>query len=310
MLKLIDVSEHQCKIDWEKVKPQIDGAILRCGYGMDIERQDDTYFKRNADECTRLGIPFGVYLYSYADSNEKAKSEAAHVLRLLKGYKLSYPIYLDLEESGTQTGAVERANIFGDIIEKAGYWCGVYANLNWWNNYLKGLERFTKWVAQYNKTCDYKGENLDMWQYSSSGKVPGIGGNVDMNYCYRDFPAEITGHKVEEKQEESVSNTYTLEQFVRDVQAATGSKVDGKAGPETIGNTVAVSAYKNQKHEVVAAVQKRLAALGYTQIGAADGVAGPKFSAAVQAFQTDNRCWVDGEITEANKTWRKLLGME
>lgn len=193
MLKLIDVSEHQGKINWEKVKPQIDGAILRCGYGMDIEKQDDTYFKRNADECTRLGIPFGVYLYSYADNNEKAKSEAAHVLRLIKGYKLSFPVYLDLEESGTQNGAIERANIFGDIIEKAGYWCGVYANLNWWNNYLVGMERFTKWVAQYNKTCDYKGAHLDIWQYSSKGNVDGIGGNVDMNECYRNFPVEIMG---------------------------------------------------------------------------------------------------------------------
>lgn len=196
MLKLIDVSEHQGKINWEKVKPQIDGAILRCGYGMDIEKQDDTYFKRNADECTRLGIPFGVYLYSYADNNEKAKSEAAHVLRLVKGYKLSYPIYLDLEESGTHNGAIERANIFGDIIEKAGYWCGVYANLNWWNNYLKGLERFTKWVAQYNKTCDYKGNHLDIWQYSSKGKVDGISGNVDMNECYRNLPGEILGKPI------------------------------------------------------------------------------------------------------------------
>lgn len=192
-MKLIDVSEHQGRIDWEKVKPQIDGAILRCGYGMDIEKQDDTYFKRNADECTRLGIPFGVYLYSYADNNEKAKSEAAHVLRLIKGYKLSYPVYLDLEESGTQNGAIERANIFGDIIEKAGYWCGVYANLNWWENYLVGLERFTKWVAQYNTKCDYKGAHLDIWQYSSKGKVDGIGGNVDMNECYRNFPVEILG---------------------------------------------------------------------------------------------------------------------
>ena len=195
--KIIDVSTHQGIIDWEKVKPQIDGAILRCGYGMDMEKQDDEQFKRNADECTRLGIPFGVYIYSYADSIEKAKSEAAHVLRLIKGYKLSYPVYLDLEENGTQSGAIERAKVFGDIIEKAGYWCGVYANLNWWNNYLKGLERFTKWVAQYNRECNYKGASLDMWQYSSKGKINGIKGNVDMNECYRDFPAEILGKKAD-----------------------------------------------------------------------------------------------------------------
>lgn len=193
MKTIIDVSEWQGKIDWEKVKPHIEGAILRCGYGSNLEKQDDAQFKHNADECTRLGIPFGVYLYSYAKTNDKAKSEAEHVLRLVKPYKLSYPVYLDLEEAGTEKGAIERANIFGDIIEKAGYWCGVYANLNWWTNYLVGLERFTKWVAQYNTKCDYKGEHLDIWQYSSMGTIPGIKGNVDMNYCYRNFPAEIFG---------------------------------------------------------------------------------------------------------------------
>lgn len=191
---LIDVSEHQGIIDWEKVKPQIDGAILRCGYGSDYPEQDDAQFERNANECTRLGIPFGVYLYSYADSVEKAKSEAAHVLRLVKGYNLSYPVYLDLEESKTADGAVERAAAFGDIVEKAGYWCGVYANLYWWEKILKdGLERFTKWVAQYYSECEYTGSHLDIWQYSARGRVEGIGGDVDVNECYRDFPAEICG---------------------------------------------------------------------------------------------------------------------
>ena len=191
---LIDVSEYQGIIDWEKVKQHIDGAILRCGYGSDYPDQADEQFKRNADECTRLGIPFGVYLYSYAKSVEQAKSEAAHVLRLIKGYKLSYPVYLDLEEAGTQNGAVERAIVFGDIIEQAGYWCGIYANLYWWEVILKkGLERFTKWVAQYNVCCEYDGANLDIWQFTSEGKVDGIYGNVDVNECYRDFPAEILG---------------------------------------------------------------------------------------------------------------------
>ena len=119
--KIIDVSEHQGLIDWEKVKPQIDGAILRCGYGGDYEDQDDEQFRRNADECTRLGIPFGVYLYSYAKSVQAAQYEADHVLRLVKGYSLSYPVYLDLEQPGTEFGAIERANVFGDIIEAAGY---------------------------------------------------------------------------------------------------------------------------------------------------------------------------------------------
>lgn len=191
--KLIDVSDHQGKIDWEKVKPHIDGAILRCGYGMDLAEQDDGQYRRNAEACTRLGIPFGVYLYSYADSPERAESEARHALRLVKDYSLSYPVYLDLEENGTQSGAVQRANIFGDKIEKAGYWCGIYANLNWWNNHLKGLDRFTKWVAQYDTRCQYEGKHLDIWQYSSQGSLPGISGNVDLNKCYRDLPGEIRG---------------------------------------------------------------------------------------------------------------------
>ena len=301
MKKLIDVSTHQGIIDWEKVKPHIDGAILRCGYGMDIENQDDAQFKRNADECTRLGIPFGVYLYSYADTVEKAKSEAAHVLRLIKGYQLSYPVYLDLEESKTIPGIVERANAFGDIIEEAGYWCGVYSSTSWWNTHLKGMERFTKWVAQWYKECTYKGENLDMWQYSDSGSIDGIKGKVDMNYCYRDFPAEINGSKPKE--------SYTLEQFIRDIQEACGAVVDGIAGPETISKTVTLSERKNRTHAAVKPVQKRLAAMGYTDVGEADGIAGPKFTVAVIEFQEDNKCWVDGEITAKNKTWKMLLGM-
>ena len=219
---LIDVSEHQGVIDWEKVKPQIAGAILRCGYGSDYEHQDDEQFKRNADECTRLGIPFGVYLYSYAKTIDRIKSEAAHVLRLIKPYKLSYPVYLDLEEPGLEEGAVIRARVFGDIIEKAGYWCGVYANLNWWENYLPGLDRFTKWVAQYYKECEYTGSHLDIWQYTSKGNVPGIKGNVDMNECYRDLPAEILGDaKVEEVNPEPVKKS---------VSELVGEILDGKWG--------------------------------------------------------------------------------
>lgn len=190
--KLIDVSSWQGQIDWEKVKPNIDGAILRCGFGIDKTEYDDVQFVRNAEECSRLGIPFGVYLYSYATTTEQAKSEANHVLRLVKNYKLSYPIYLDLEENGTEKGAVERAIIFGDIIEANGYWCGIYSNTYWWNQYLgTALDRFTKWVAHWASVCTYKGTNMDMWQYSNNGKIDGINGNVDMNICYRDFPSLI-----------------------------------------------------------------------------------------------------------------------
>lgn len=108
---------------------------------------------------------------------------------------------------------------------------------------------------------------------------------------------------------EKPAETYTLEQFIRDVQDATGSAVDGIAGPETLRNTVTLSARVNRTHKLVEFVQKRLAALGYTQVGEADGVAGAMFDLAVKDFQGDNGCWVDGEITAGNKTWKLLLGV-
>lgn len=203
-LKIIDVSYHNGKIDWNTAKGHIEGAIIRCGYGTNMENQDDRRFKENVKGCIGNGIPFGVYIYSYAKTLDAAKSEAQHVLRLIEPYKqnLSYPVYYDLEEKGTENGAVERAVAFGNIIEANGYWCGIYANQSWWNSYLKdGLNRFTKWVAKYgaNDGAPHEKPNIsgayDIWQYSSRGSVHGISGNVDMNICYRDFPSEIRGAK-------------------------------------------------------------------------------------------------------------------
>lgn len=193
-LKGIDVSHHQGVIDWDRVKSQVDYAILSVGYGDNISSQDDKQFKRNADECTRLGIPFGVYIYSYAASIDQAKSEAEHVLRMIKGYKLDYPIYYDLEDAGT-TGKcsnkqiADMAEVFCNTIESKGYWVGIYANTSWFTNKLTDgrFNKWVKWVAQYANSCTYTG-SYDMWQYASDGKINGIAGNVDVNYCYVDYP--------------------------------------------------------------------------------------------------------------------------
>ena len=107
----------------------------------------------------------------------------------------------------------------------------------------------------------------------------------------------------------TAENGYTITQFITDVQKATGSTVDGKAGPETLGKTVTISKIKNNRHAAVQAVQKRLAALGYTQVGEADGVAGKKFHEALTAYQLKTGCVPDGEATAGCQTWRKLLGM-
>lgn len=103
--------------------------------------------------------------------------------------------------------------------------------------------------------------------------------------------------------------SYSLKSFIKDIQKACGAKVDGIAGKETIAKTPTVSAKRNRKHAVIKHIQKRLYALGYTEVGTADGVAGSKFAAAVKHYQSDNGCVVDGEITAKRTTWRKLLGM-
>ena len=108
----------------------------------------------------------------------------------------------------------------------------------------------------------------------------------------------------------ATAKSYSPDQFIRDVQKACGAKVDGIAGPETIGKTVTLSSKKNNKHAAVKAVQRYLYAQDYLEVGEADGVAGPKFTSAVAHYQMDHGCVVDGEITAGKKTWRELLGME
>ena len=105
------------------------------------------------------------------------------------------------------------------------------------------------------------------------------------------------------------SEDYSLEEFVKDIQRACGAAVDGIAGPETLSKTVTLSAHINATHAAVEPVQKRLHTIGYTEVGESDGIAGPKFTSAVAHFQQEHGCYVDGEITARNKTWKELLGL-
>ena len=130
-----------------------------------------------------------------------------------------------------------------------------------------------------------------------------------VGYATMDGIAKVAGLKKKAPTPQPKDEGYTLVQFIKDVQKACGASVDGIAGPETLSKTVTLSASKNRTHAAVKPVQKRLYALGYTEVGTADGVAGGKFTAAVKAFQRDNGCAADGEVTAKNKTWRKLLGM-
>ena len=208
----IDVSKHQGDIDWAQVAAaeNVDFVILRCGYGSNTTEQDDEKWEEYVSACEEYGIPYGVYLYSYATNSDRIDSEVNHIKRLLKGHTPSLPIYLDMEDksvieacSASQISAL--AKRFCKKMDNAGYRSGIYASLYYWYAYL---DEFAKndnhyhWVAQYNSDyCAYADEELveeynkswavyqdyhryETWQYSSTGSVAGISGNVDMNYWY------------------------------------------------------------------------------------------------------------------------------
>ncbi len=203
--KGIDVSEHNGTIDWEKVKADgVDFAILRVGFIHDNGRgRSDYQWERNVSECERLGIPYGVYVYSYAETASHASTEADFVLQRLKGHNPSYPVYYDLEDNcqlsvAQNHGMGALAQTFCNKIAAAGYTPGVYANTNWWTNYLTDscFGNWEKWVAQYNSSCTYKG-SYSIWQYTSSGHVNGIDGRVDMNFDYEKNRAFDDSYRLE-----------------------------------------------------------------------------------------------------------------
>lgn len=195
---VIDVSGWQGDIDWAKAKADgVEGAIIRLGYGEG--NNADKKAQRNISECKRLGIPFGIYWYSYADTPSLAKEEGADVVAKLKQFgvnpsDLAYPVYYDLEKwtwEGHQPPT--DPNVYNNIVnnwysalQSAGYKnLGVYSYTSYLQGPLKYADIYAKttWVAQYGARMGFDSfpTNSRGWQYTSSGKVDGISGNVDMN---------------------------------------------------------------------------------------------------------------------------------
>ena len=195
---VIDVSGWQGDIDWAKAKADgVEGAIIRLGYGEG--NNADKKAQRNISECKRLGIPFGIYWYSYADTPSLAKEEGADVVAKLKQFgvnpsDLAYPVYYDLEKwtwEGHQPPT--DPNVYNNIVnnwysalQSAGYKnLGVYSYTSYLQGPLKYADIYAKttWVAQYGARMGFDSfpTNSRGWQYTSTGKVDGISGNVDMN---------------------------------------------------------------------------------------------------------------------------------
>ena len=164
-------------------------------------------------------------------------------------------------------------------------------------------------VAKYAESIGVKG--IGLYETPTDGYFVHIDTRTTKSFWYGQKQASRSTFGGAPKTTTTTASTsgYTLKQFVSDVQKACGANVDGIPGHQTLSKTVTVSAKYNKRHAVVKCIQKRLAALGYTEIGNADGEAGPKFTSAVAHFQQDNGCVVDGVISARNTTWKKLLGM-
>lgn len=194
MIKGIDVSYAQGAIDWSKV--DVDFAIIRAGYGREIS-QKDRRFEKNYAGCKSNNIPVGCYWYSYALTPEEAKKEAAVCLEVIKGKTFEYPIYFDIEESAqaklSQAQISEICKAFCDVLEAAGYWVGIYSYASLLSSKLTDAvkKRYAIWVAHTGVSEPNYKNDYGIWQYSHSGKVTGITGNVDLDYCYVDYPIYI-----------------------------------------------------------------------------------------------------------------------
>ena len=190
----IDVSKWNGTIDWNAVKNSgVSYVIIRVGYRGSSQGAliEDPKFKTNIKGATAASIKVGVYFFTQAVDEVEAVQEASMVLDRISGYKISYPVFLDVEGSGGRGDAIDSATrtavckAFCNTIKNAGYTPGIYANKTWLSSKMDAgaLSGYKIWLAQYAKTPTYTGR-YDLWQYRSNGKVSGISGNVDLNLSY------------------------------------------------------------------------------------------------------------------------------
>ena len=190
----IDVSSWQGDVNWNAVaSSNIDFAMIRASFGT---TGVDNKFTRNMSNIVSTSIHPGSYHYTYALNTSQAQAEAQHFLNIIRPYQFTYPVSLDIEDDSLKSLGIQTvtdiALTFCNTVQNAGYYVIIYSNLNFFLNYLdlNRLSNFDIWLAQWSSSPTYDGD-LGMWQYTSTGTVNGIAGNVDMNRSYRDFPSII-----------------------------------------------------------------------------------------------------------------------
>jgi len=190
----IDVSKWNGTIDWNAVKNSgVSYVIIRCGYRGSSQGSliEDPKFKDNIKGANAAGLKVGVYFFTQAINVSEAIEEASMTLQLIKNYKISYPVFLDVESSGGRADSISKdmrtqvCIAYCQTIQNAGYTAGIYANKNWLTTKINAsqLNAYKIWLAQYASAPTYSGR-YDLWQYSSTGRVSGISGNVDLNISY------------------------------------------------------------------------------------------------------------------------------
>lgn len=201
MSRGIDISKHNGKIDFRKVKAAgIDFVIIRAGYGKSIS-QKDPMFEEYYAGAKAAGLDVGAYWYSYAVTIPEGVAEAQCCIDVIKGKKFEYPIYFDLEEQRQfdlgRKFCSELVNTFCTYLETAGYFAGLYISRSPLQTHITDhvARRYALWIAEYNAQCKYNG-SYGMWQYTSQGKLDGINGAVDLDVCYVGYPAAIKRAKL------------------------------------------------------------------------------------------------------------------
>lgn len=194
MIKGIDVSTYQRNVDYTKVKSSgIDFVVIRAGYGK-LASQKDVEFETHYKAAKAAGLAVGAYWYSYAATVAEAKQEADVCLQVVKGKQFEYPIWYDVEERQTFDSGLtdEIVAAFLQRLEAAGYFGGIYISRSPAQAYLSAAtrKRYALWLAEYSPKLHYDGQ-YGMWQYTGSGRVSGVIGDVDMDYSYTDYKKVI-----------------------------------------------------------------------------------------------------------------------
>lgn len=283
-IKGIDVSEWQGNIDWAKVKASgIKFAILRLGYGSEngTSYYDDN-FKKNVENATKAGVDIGCYFFSYAMSLAAIKKEADFVVKAVKALpgKFAYPIVLDFEYSKqTSLGKTTLTNMavaFLDAIEKAGCWATIYTNPNWIYNYLDDskLIKYDHWIADWSSSPDYSG-SIGLWQYSSTGKVNGISGDVDMDYAYKDYLTKIKA---------SGLNGYKASTSTSDKSASTTTTTAKTTNTNTKTKTVSDTIYTVKSGDTLSGIASKYGTT-YQKLASYNGISNPNIISVGQKIK-------------------------